>query len=212
MIQVRKILHRENYQIGIYFGFDEELKNKAKSIGARWSQTNKCWYVLYNRENYNNILSTFEDVKFIKGENTERRSEPALIKQEIVHIAELISEIQSRIPGAEHKDLDPEFVSKIVFKGNTGKYWILKVPYKAGLTPKLMDIKGVFWNKAQQAFFVLRHINVKMKVEALLGIGELFPAEYYNLETTNRTLIYKGLSNFRADFLSDRLELILTTK
>jgi len=46
-----------------------------------------------------------------------------------------------------------------------------------------MDIKGVFWNKQQKAFFVLRHINVKIRVEALLGIGEIFPAEYFNLET-----------------------------
>lgn len=46
-----------------------------------------------------------------------------------------------------------------------------------------MDIKGVYWNKQQKAFFVLRHINVKIKVEALLGIGEIFPPNYFNLET-----------------------------
>ena len=45
MIQLRKIMHKGNYQIGIYFGFDEELKAKARGIGARWSQTHKCWYV-----------------------------------------------------------------------------------------------------------------------------------------------------------------------
>jgi site-specific recombinase XerD len=45
-----------------------------------------------------------------------------------------------------------------------------------------MDIKGVYWNKTQKAFFVLRHINVKIKVEALLGIGVIFPSDYYNLD------------------------------
>jgi len=46
-----------------------------------------------------------------------------------------------------------------------------------------MDIKGVFWNKQQKAFFVLRHVNVIIRVDALLRIGEIFPPEYFNLET-----------------------------
>lgn len=182
MIQVRKIYHRENYQIGLFFDFDENLMNKAKSIGARWSQTYKCWYVLYNKENFNLILRNFGDVEIVKDENNERRTEPAVIRQEIVHIAESISEIRFDIQ-AEHKEATPEIASKIVFSGNAGKYWILKVPFQANLTPKLMDIKGVFWNKQQKAFFVLRHVNVKIRVEALLGIGEIFPPEYFNLET-----------------------------
>jgi site-specific recombinase XerD len=182
MLQIKKIYHRENFQIGLFFDFDENLKNKAKSIGAHWSQTYKCWYVLYNKENYNLILRTFDDVEIVRDENNERRTEPAEIRHETVHIAESISEIRSDIQ-AEHKEATPEIASKIVFSGNAGKYWILKVPYQANLTPKLMDIKGVFWNKQQKAFFVLRHVNVKIRVEALLGVGEIFPAEYFNLET-----------------------------
>ena len=182
MIQLRKLFHNENDQIGIYFGFDEELMNKAKSIGARWSKTHKCWYLLYNKENYKLIKLHFDSIEIIKDKNNERHSEPALVKQEIVHIAETISEIRPDIQ-AEHKGAVPEIAGKIVFTGSTGKYWILKVPYQKGITPKLMDIKGVYWNKQQKAFFVLRHINVKLKVEALLGIGEIFPPEYFNLET-----------------------------
>lgn len=182
MVQVRKILHRGNFQIGIYFGFDEDLKMKAKSIGANWSHTNKCWYVLYNKENYNLIRRTFDDIEIVIEENKERHTEPALNGQEIVHIAEDISKFQPPMM-AEHKGTAPEIASKIVYQGSLGKYWILKVPYKEGLSPKLMDIKGVFWNRTQKAFFVLRHVNVKIKVEALLGIGEIFPPEYYNLNT-----------------------------
>ena len=182
MVIIRKIYHNEAFQIGLFFGFDENLKTKAKSIGARWSQTNKCWYVLYNKENYNLILRTFDNVEIVKDENIERHTEPALIGHENVHIAEVISELRTEIQSG-HKDFDPEFVSKIVFKGNAGKYWIMAIPYKAGITPKLMAIKGVYWNNAQKAFFVLRHINVKLKVEALLGIGEIFPTNYYNLDT-----------------------------
>lgn len=182
MIQLRKIHHRGNFQIGIFIGFDENLKTKAKRIGALWSQTYKCWYVLYNKENYNLILRNFDDVEIVRDENIERQPEPAVIRQDNVHIAESISEFRPDIQD-EHKELAPEIASKVVFAGSTGKYWVLKVPFQAKLTPKLMDIKGVFWNKQQKAFFVLRHVNVKIKVEALLGIGEIFPAEYFNLET-----------------------------
>jgi len=182
MIRLKKIFHQGEFQIGLFFGFDGELKVKAKRIGAVWSQTHKCWYVLYNKENYNQILRNFGNVEILKDENNERRTEPAEIQHEIVHIAETISEIRPELQ-SEHKGLIPEIASKIVYLGITGKYWILKVPYQAGLTPKLMDIKGVFWNKQQKAFCVLRHVNVKIKVEALLGIGEIFPPEYFNLET-----------------------------
>jgi len=190
MIQLRKLFHNGNDQIGIYFGFDEELKNKARSIGARWSQTHRCWYMLYNKENYKLLKLTFDDVEIVKDENNKRHTEPAGAQHETVHIAETISEFRPELQ-AGHKDEDPEFASKIVFKGISGKYWILQVPYKAGITPKLMDIKGVYWNKTQKAFFVMRHVSVKIKVEALLGIGEIFPPEYFNLETliTNENTI-----------------------
>jgi hypothetical protein len=135
MVKLKKINHKGDFQIGLFFGFDENLKAKAKSIGARWSQTNRCWYMLYNKENYRQILLNFDEVEIVKDENNERRTEPALIGHENVHIAEVISEFRPRTSGIEHKDSDPEFVSKIVFKGNTGKYWILAVPYKAGITP-----------------------------------------------------------------------------
>jgi hypothetical protein len=55
MLQIKKIYHRENFQIGLFFDFDENLKNKANLIGAKWSQTHKCWYVLYNKENSGEI-------------------------------------------------------------------------------------------------------------------------------------------------------------
>lgn len=181
MVVIRKIYHHDAFQIGLFFGFEEELKQKARSIGARWSQTHKCWYVPYCKENYLQIRNTFEDIEIVKDESNERHPEPAPPEHETVHIAESISEIRPQIQ-AEHKGLIPEFASKVDFAGSIGKYWILKVPYQKELTPKLLAIKGVFWNKQHKAFFVLRHVNVKIKVEALLGIGEIFPAKYYNLD------------------------------
>jgi site-specific recombinase XerD len=182
MIQIRKFYHRGDYRIGLYFGFEDDLKQKARSIGALWSQTNKCWYLSYTRENYNQILRTFGEVEILKGENDQLQPEPARIRQEIVHIADEISVLQPALP-VEHKGEDPEFAGKIVFKGSIGKYWILQVPYKEDITRKLKEIKGVFWNKKQKAYFVFRHVNTKFKVEALLDAGPLFPEEYFDAAT-----------------------------
>lgn len=199
MLHLRKLFHNGNFQIGIYFGFDEELIKKVKQIGARWSKTNKCWYVLYNKENYKQILLHFDHVEIIKDENNIRHSEPAVTQHEIVHIAEEISVIHPEYSG-RHKGSNPEIASNIVLNGSLGKYWILKVPFRKNLTPKLMDIKGVYWHKDQKAFFVLRHINVKIKVEALLGIGEIFPAEFYNLETVvSNANTFIELNEYKSD-------------
>lgn len=179
MIQIRKFYHRGDFRIGIYFGYEADLKQKARSIGARWSQTNKCWYLLYNKNNYDLILRNFDQVEIVRDENIVLQTEPARIRQEIVHIAEEISEIQP-IPMVEHKGDNPETGSKIVFKGSLGKYWILEVPYHKDLSRKMMEIKGVYWNKNHKAFFVFRHVNTKIKVEALLDVGVLFPEEYYD--------------------------------
>ena len=179
MIQIRKFYHRGDFQIGLYFGFENDLKLKAKSIGAKWSQTHKCWYLLYNKNNYQQILLIFGEVEILKGENNPPPPEPAGIQHEIVHIAEAISELQPALP-VEHKGQDPEFAAKIVYKGSAGKYWILKVPYREDLVRKLKEIKGVFWNAKHQAFFVFRHVNTKIKIEALLDAGVLFPEDYFD--------------------------------
>lgn len=179
MLQIKKISHKGDFQIGLYFGFDEDLKARARSLGATWSQTHKCWYLLYNAENYNRIKQKFDEIEILKSENDILPPEPARIRQETVHIAEPISELQPDM-SVEHKGIGPENAGKIVFKGSLGKYWILQAPYRKGLTQKLMEIKGVYWNEKNKAFFVFRHVNTKIKVEALLDVGPLFPEDYYD--------------------------------
>jgi integrase/recombinase XerD len=181
MVTLKKIYHRDAWRIGIFIGFDQELKAKVRQIGAFWSQTHKCWYVLYNKENFLEIKRTFGEVVIEIDENRKRQPEPAEPQQEIVHITNTVGALRPTNE-AEHKGVNPAFAETIVLSGSVGKYWILKVPYHSKITPKLMDIKGVYWNKKHQAFFVLRHVNVKIRVEALLGINNIFPETYLNLE------------------------------
>ena len=95
--------------------------------------------MLYNKENYKLLKRTFNEIEIVTDKNDERQTEPTRIRQETVHIAETIGEIQPPIQ-AEHKGLAPETVRKIVFSGSIGKYWILKIPYQKELTPRLLGI------------------------------------------------------------------------
>jgi site-specific recombinase XerD len=55
--ELRPLQHREQECIGIYFKhnskINEALRQKA---GARWSRTNKCWYIPLSKENYNKLI------------------------------------------------------------------------------------------------------------------------------------------------------------
>ncbi len=46
MTQIRKIWHRDAYRLGIFFGFDEDLKWRAKQAGALWSRTRQSGFDL----------------------------------------------------------------------------------------------------------------------------------------------------------------------
>ena len=65
MIQVKKILHRDEYRIAIYFKLDAELTKKAKLANASWSRTHKCWHVPYNKESYNLLQRLFPEIEVI---------------------------------------------------------------------------------------------------------------------------------------------------
>lgn len=54
--------HRNAQQIAICFNNNSKLNSTLKKeVGARWSQTYKCFYVSLNRQNYEKIKSTFHD-------------------------------------------------------------------------------------------------------------------------------------------------------
>jgi len=56
LITLKPLEHRGEECIGIYFKHNNIIKNLVRSNAkARWSQTNKCWYVPLSRESYNNI-------------------------------------------------------------------------------------------------------------------------------------------------------------
>ena len=59
-------MHRGGQQISISFDNDNALNQVVKKIsGTRWSKTNKCWYILLNKENYTTIIQKFNNKAII---------------------------------------------------------------------------------------------------------------------------------------------------
>lgn len=60
-VQLKPLQHRGQECIGLYFDnsavINGALRQKA---GARWSQTNKCWYVPLSEENHNRIYTVLQ--------------------------------------------------------------------------------------------------------------------------------------------------------
>ena len=86
-ITLKKLHHRGKDQIGLYFDYDKELIAHTKKLNsAKWSATNKCWYVENNPNNLRNIFSVFKGnarinkIDFFDKENQERSTIKKLVK------------------------------------------------------------------------------------------------------------------------------------
>lgn len=56
-VTLKPLHHQQQECIGIYFENNSQLNSAIrKNAGARWSQTNKCWYVPLSKENYNKLF------------------------------------------------------------------------------------------------------------------------------------------------------------
>ena len=56
-VTLKPLYHRNQECIGIYFENSPKLNDAIrKHAGAKWSQTNKCWYVPLSKENYNKLF------------------------------------------------------------------------------------------------------------------------------------------------------------
>lgn len=194
MLHVQKIWHRDAYRIGIFFGFDEGLKQSAKQCGALWSRTHRCWYLDYNADSYRKIKETFPDHQVVKN-SEDKAPTPAPGLKNSHDIASIVVKPQTNnalpLPGAaEHSppQVDEKVGARAEFLSTTGKYWIVKVPFNQAISRAMTATKGVYWNKSRKAFIVSRSITVKTRVEAILGQPGLLPADYYTGDETAMTL------------------------
>ena len=66
-VVLKPLLHRGHENIALQYNHDLSLNSIVRKLpGIKWSQTNKCWYVPLNKENYNIIshaLNGFADIE-----------------------------------------------------------------------------------------------------------------------------------------------------
>ena len=56
-VTLKPLYHKNQECIGIYFENTAVLNGAIrKNAGAKWSQTNKCWYIPLSKENYNKLF------------------------------------------------------------------------------------------------------------------------------------------------------------
>ncbi len=188
MVILRKIQHREAPRIGMFFGFNDQLKQSARRIGARWSQTQRCWYVDYNKENYQKIKLAFPDIEIVKDPD-QKVPQPAPGLQKSHDTAPIVAaKSDNAFPLHDAAEHNPPLADEPVGAGAeflqiTGKYWVVKVPYNQTIVKALKETKGAYWNKSHKAWMVFRHVTVKTKVEAILGQPGLLAADYFSNET-----------------------------
>lgn len=66
VVNLMKLKHRGDNQIGIYFKWDYELIKLVRSVDdARWSSTQKCWYVKNKPDNLRSIFVTLKEKAII---------------------------------------------------------------------------------------------------------------------------------------------------
>lgn len=66
-VTLKPLYHRGQECIGIYFENSAKLNGAVrKGAGAKWSQTNKCWFLPLSKENYNKIFFSLKGTAAIE--------------------------------------------------------------------------------------------------------------------------------------------------
>ncbi len=80
-----------------------------------------------------------------------------------------------------------------------GKYWVVKLHFKASVKKQLLAKKGIYWNGSHKVYMMMRHPKVKKHVAEVFG-EDLLPANFYYKEskqTSDLSIIH--LSVYEAD-------------
>jgi hypothetical protein len=184
VIKIKKIFHRGDYQIAIYFDGDVELTSKVRAANATWSKSQRCWYVPYTKERYNQLKELFTEIEVIPEGDDPPVALPKGLTPTILpgnFVATGINPPATGKPGkpAISKRYIGKWEGKIEVLKDIGKYWVLRIPYSEPVSHALLKIKGIYWSNREQVYLVFRHIAVKTQVEALLGISNVLPENYY---------------------------------
>lgn len=65
-ISVKPLFHNNQNCLGLFYPIDEELTKLVKTFpDAKWSKTNKCWYISNHKTNLKELFQVFKGIAFI---------------------------------------------------------------------------------------------------------------------------------------------------
>lgn len=62
LIQLKPLFHRNHQQIGIYFHYRKDIIERLHKIGATFSKTNRCWYMLEEKGRLEFLIKSLRDL------------------------------------------------------------------------------------------------------------------------------------------------------
>ena len=176
-IQLKKIFHRNQWIIGVYYRYDYDTKQLLKSYGALYTKTHSCWYLPYKPESYTFLKQHFTDIEIIRSQPNTMTEPQTLDPSSIANSDRLLG----TAPQGNPDHIVPNYAQVLGWQlmENIGKYWVFKLHYHYLITKQLKAIKGVYWNLNHKCFFAYRHAKVKQQIEAILNGGNLLGVDFY---------------------------------
>lgn len=191
-ISIKKIWHRDAYRIGIFSDKDIDIISELKVLKAQFSITQKCWYLDYNKLEYEKLIIKFPNLIIEKPKQEVETPSMATGKNSrdnlpTAHKSD--NQLDSKKNNHEHTKEEIPLAIRVKLQKleNIGKYWVFKMYFHQEINKKLLSIKGVYWNKNYKSYLVFRHPKTKEQVEEILQIKSFFGEDYYSLENN-----YKG--------------------
>lgn len=190
-LTLRRILRQGEIFIGIFFPYDKGIINELKQIGAKYSKTNRCWYIGYNKDSYRALKERFSVIVIEKPEEEQMVADNK--NRDNPPIGKSISENKPQIPvnSLGHKDSNRTLADKLNAKvyQSLGKYWIISMYYHYRVSKTLLKIKGVYWNSNQKVYYAFRHPDVKARIEELLETENFLPADFWIKSSVSQSYI-----------------------
>lgn len=92
---VKKLFHRDNHCLGIFFGWDSETNTEVRKIpGVKFSNTNKCWYVLEEQQALAKIVETLKGKVWVDYSALKLNEAAVPAAQQKIEPKELLSQDQ----------------------------------------------------------------------------------------------------------------------
>jgi integrase/recombinase XerD len=72
----KRLTHKNKSCIGLYFKNEASLNEIARQLGATWSNTHKCWYIINNPKNFKQALELFRTKGYVDFSEVVQKKAP----------------------------------------------------------------------------------------------------------------------------------------